>query len=431
MKTIPTASARTGPDEPSQTALGNAEVDLTSQAESDAGSGAPPESSDFSLVLGGAMFQLWRRAHLSGDSLEFVHRRVLVITMLAWLPLLILSAFQSHAVGGAIKIPLLHDIEANVRFLVALPVLIIAELVVQERISPLIRRFVERRIVVAEDLPAFEAAVRSAHRVRDSKTVELTLLFLVYTAGLWIWRSQLALADPTWYASPVAKQLHLSFAGYWYVFVSIPIFQFILMRWYMRIAIWFRLLWQISRLSLHLNAAHPDQAGGIGFLGKGSYAFGPILFAEGVLLSGLIASRVLHEGRPLMSFKTEAAGFVGFFVLVILGPLVMYAPQLELAKRKATATYGLMASRYLLQFEEKGLTGGASATNDLFATQDFRPVSEVRNRYSAVRQMRLVPFGSRDIIRLAIATAAPLLPLTLMIFSVAEVAKFLLKTVIR
>lgn len=395
------------------------------------GGGTRPTPPDFSLVLGGPLFQLCRRSHLSGDALELLHRRILVITLFVWLPLLFLSALEGHAIGGAIKIPFLHDIEANVRFLVALPVLIAAELVIHERISPLVRRFVQWRIVVAEDLSAFDAAVNSALRVRDSIATELTLLVLVYTLGLWIWRSQVALAEPTWYAVTAAKQLHLTLAGYWYVFASIPIFQFILLRWYMRLVIWFRLLWQISRLNLHLSAAHPDRAGGIGFLGKSSYAFGPILFAEGTLLAGLIASRVLFEGLGLLSFKMEAAGFVVFFVLVILGPLLMFTRLLERTKRKASAEYGLLANRYLFRFEEKWISGGALETSELLGTPDLQAVVVVGNVYSAVRKMRLVPFGSEDITRLAAATAAPLLPLTLTIFSFGEVVKLLIKTVFR
>ena len=84
---------------------------------------------------------MYLRTHLSGDALPLLWRRVLVITLLAWLPLLILSVSEGHALGGALKIPFLHDIEANVRFLIALPVLIIAELVVHRRITPLVRRF--------------------------------------------------------------------------------------------------------------------------------------------------------------------------------------------------------------------------------------------------------------------------------------------------
>ena len=71
--------------------------------------------------------------------------------------------------------PFLHDIEAYVRFLIALPVLIGAELVVHRRLRPLRRRFVERRIVTTDDMPAFNAAIASALRVRNSMAVEIAL----------------------------------------------------------------------------------------------------------------------------------------------------------------------------------------------------------------------------------------------------------------
>lgn len=387
---------------------------------------APP---DFSLVQGGPLFHFCRRTHLAGKAFELLHREVLAITLFVWLPLLILSMIEVHAFGGSVKIPFLHDIEANVRFLVALPVLISAELVVHRRISPLVRRFLERRIVVTEDLPRFNAAVESAVRGRDLVATEGTLLLLVYTIGLWIWRSQIALGTPTWYAMAEPTHLHLTLAGYWYVFVSIPIFQFVLLRWYLRIAIWFRLLWRISRLNLHLSAAHPDRAGGIGFLGQSSYAFGPILFAEGALLSGVIASRVVYEGAALESFKMEAVGFIGFFILVVLGPLVMFSPQLDRTERMGSATYGLLANRYIFGFEDKWMGADGPKTKELLETQHIQSLADMANVYLNVRQMRLIPFGSKDIIFLVVVTAAPLLPLLLTIFSVADVVNLFFKIV--
>jgi len=85
------------------------------------------EQPDFSLVLGGPLFQLFRRAHLTGNGLEMLWRRVLVITGVAWLPLLLLSALSGRTHDAAIGIPFLHDIEAHARFLIALPILIAAE----------------------------------------------------------------------------------------------------------------------------------------------------------------------------------------------------------------------------------------------------------------------------------------------------------------
>ena len=123
---------------------------------------------DFSLVLGGPLFQLFRRAHLSGDTLELLRRRVLIIASVAWLPLLLLSALEGHALDGALKIPFLYDIEAHVRFLITVPVLIFAELVVHQRIRAAVRQFVERGIVTPELRAKFDAAIESTMRARNS-----------------------------------------------------------------------------------------------------------------------------------------------------------------------------------------------------------------------------------------------------------------------
>jgi len=373
---------------------------------------------------------MYRRSHLSGNALEFVRRRILIITLFAWLPLLFLSVLAGHALHGAIKIPFLYDIEAHVRFLIALPVLILAEVIVHARISPLVRRFVERRIVVAEDLPRFNAAVDSALRLRNSTVLEVTLLVSVYTLGLWIWRSQIAVGEATWYAIPDSTGSHLTLAGHWYNFVSIPIFQFMLLRWCMRLVLWFRLLWQISRLELHLTAAHPDRSGGIAFLGKSSYAFAPILFAQGAVLSGLIASRILYQGRSLLSFKMEIVGLVVLFVLFILGPLAMFTPRLVETKRKGSFEYGLLANRYIFGFEEKWIRSAAPEMNELLGTSDIQSLADLGNSYGFVRDMRIVPFGLDDITRLAAATIIPLLPLALTVFSAEELLTRLVKIIL-
>jgi hypothetical protein len=248
------------------------------------------EAPDFSLVLGGPLFQLFRRAHLEGDHLELLYRRLLVITLVAWLPLLLLGTLGSSA--G--RLSFFHDVEVHVRFLIALPVLIAAELIAQSRLRPVVRRFVERRIVLPQDLPRFQQAIQSAIKLRNSIPLEVGLLLIVYTFGLWLWGSRIPIDPPTWYAMPGGRW-NLTPAGLWYVFVSIPVLQFILLRWYLRFFIWYRFLWQVSRLNLNLIASHPDRAAGLAFVGSSVYAFGPIVFAQGAMLAGLSDC----QSRPL------------------------------------------------------------------------------------------------------------------------------------
>src|SRR6516225_9795203 len=119
------------------------------------------EPEDFSLVLGGPLFQLLRRAHLEGDALELLHRRIIASVVLTWFPLLILCIL-SGVRGGVGRISFFHDIEVQARFLVALPILIAAELLVNSRMRTTVRRFIEWRIVLPTQRHVFHKAIDSA-----------------------------------------------------------------------------------------------------------------------------------------------------------------------------------------------------------------------------------------------------------------------------
>jgi hypothetical protein len=380
---------------------------------------------DFSLVLGGPVYQLFRRAHLTGDHLELTYRRVLGFVLITWVPLLLLS-LKGLLLGHAERIAFFTDVEVHVRFLVALPVLIYAELIVNERITKVVRRFVERRIIATEDLPEFDEAIESACRLRNSVPVEAGLFVIVYILGLWVWHNRVAIDAATWYAG-AGGRWNLTLAGYWYTFVSIPLAQFVLLRWYFRIFIWFRFLWHVSRLKLNLISSHPDRCAGLAFLGRSSYAFGPLLFAQGAMLAGVIAARVLYMGQPLKSFQLQIAGVIAFFVFAVLIPLTMFSPKLAAAKRKGMAEYGQLAQDYVEDFEKKWIRGGPLPADEVLGSGDIQSLADLGNSYSVVKEMRAIPFGLQDISRLAIATAAPFAPLLLTVFTPEELLQQVIK----
>jgi len=383
---------------------------------------------DFSLVLGGPLFQLFRRAHLTGDAMDLTIRRVLVITAVAWLPLLLIAVFRALTSTGTESVSFFRDVEVHVRFLVALPVLIFAELIVHQRLRPVVQRFVERRIVRGEDFHRFDKAIADGIRLRNSVPIEVGLLVLVYTLGLWLWNSRVPFETATWYAM-AGGRWRLTPAGYWYVFISIPIAQFILLRWYLRLFIWFRFLWHVSRINLNLIPTHPDRCAGLAFLGASAYAFGPLLFAQGAMLAGVVASRVLYMGQSLTSFKLQIGAVIAFFVFAILCPLVMFTPQLARAKRRGLAEYGKLAQDYVEDFEGKWIRGYATPADELMGSGDIQSLADLGNSYSVVKEMRPVPFGLADITRLAAATAAPFVPLLLTVFSPEELILRLIKIV--
>jgi hypothetical protein len=69
-------------------------------------------------------------------------------------------------------------------------VLILAEMIVHRRIRPVVKNFVEWRVVTPKELPKFYAAIDSTMRIRNSVIGEFALLIFAFTVGTWILRHQ-------------------------------------------------------------------------------------------------------------------------------------------------------------------------------------------------------------------------------------------------
>jgi hypothetical protein len=273
-------------------------------------------------------------------------------------------------------------------------------------------------------MPRFDAAIASAFRLRNSVPAELLLIAVVYGLGiLVVWRQYIALDAPTWYATPSADGPQLSLAGMWFGYVSLPLFQFLLLRWYFRMFIWARFLWQVSRIELSLIPTHPDRTGGLGFLAGTAYAFMPLLVAHGALLAGNLANRIFHLGAALADFKFEILIVVAFLLCMVLGPLLVFAPQLAQAKRTGNREYGTLAQRYVREFDAKWLRGGAPADEPLVGSADIQSLADLGNSVAVVQGMRIAPVDRDMILRLAAAILLPLVPLALTMMPLEELLK--------
>ena len=388
------------------------------------------DAQDFSLVHGGPLFQLLLRAHLSSDSLTLVARRVIVFVLITWVPLLVLSALEGHLLDRDVAVPFLRDLETHIRFLVVVPLLLAAELVVHTRLMPVVRAFLDRDLIGAADDERFDTAVNSAFRLRNSVLAEVLMFVLVYGVGvLVVWRHT-ALEASTWYAQPTAGGYRLHSAGIWYAYVSLPIFQFLLLRWYYRLLIWIRFLWQVSRIQLSLVPTHPDQLGGLGFLSNTVFAFSVLLVAHGAMLAAQIANRIFFAGATLQSFKEEIFVMLVFLLCIVFGPLLVFSPQLSRAKRRGLLEYGALAERYVRDFDGKWLRGSAQTSEPLMGNPDIQSLADMGNSFAVVRTMRLAPIGRDAVLELAACVLVPLIPLLLTVMPVEDLVKKLVGVVL-
>jgi hypothetical protein len=386
------------------------------------------ELSAFSLVSGGLLYRVWRRTRLSGDALELARRRVLVTALVTWLPLLLLSIAERNAWGGSGRVMFLQDVETQLRLLVAAPLLILAEVRVHRVMPQIVGMFVERSLIPAAARAQFDAAIASAMRLRNSVVPELLLIVFVYSVGLpFVWRDRVALGVTSWYATVESGSLQPSLAGWWAALVSMPVFQFLALRWGFRFFIWARFLWQVSRTKLNLEATHPDGTAGLHFLARTELAFNMVPLALGTVLAGMIANKIFYEGAKLLDFKVEIGGIVGLLAFLILGPLLVFTPQLRAARHEAMEEYGSMGQQYAREFNRKWIRGSRPDDEPLLGSPDIQSLADLHNGYEVVEGIGWMPFHRKNVTWLAATTLLPVAPLLLTTFSVEQLLERVLK----
>jgi hypothetical protein len=387
--------------------------------------------SNFSLVAGGPLFQLLRRARLEDDAAQLIRRRIAAFIVLAWVPLLVAAAIEGLAWDGRVAVPFLRDAAVHARLLVAMPLLIVAELVVHMRIRDVVAQFLEREIIAEADMARFDGAIESAMRLRNSVTAEVLMIALVY--GIAIsdsWLKYIGIEAATWYSPAAGPGAEFSAAGWWLAYVSLPLFQFMLLRWYFRLFIWARFLWQVSRLDLRLLPMHSDGVAGLAFLGNVSHAMAPLAAAHGALVAGVLADAIFHSGAKLTDFSIEVFMVVALMVCLVVGPLLVFAPRLAAAKRAGNRSYGALAQRLAREFETKWQGGGAPAGEPFLGSPDISALTDYTSALNVVRTMQIVPFTRQALLQLAVATVLPIAPLLLTIMPLDQLLKLLLGAVV-
>lgn len=355
-------------------------------------------------------------------------RAILVMPLLLWIPVCILAVVGGHARDPGLSLPFLSDYNVHGRLLFALPLMLLAEMLTERSMAPVPERFQSIRLIPEPSQQRFADILRSTQKLRRAAWPELLLVAVVYCIDIaFVWQALSNLDVGSWYRPAAGETRPLSMAGYWYVLVSLPVFQFVLCRWFVRMLIWFRFLFQVSSIPLALQPSHPDRRGGLGFLSTAVNGFMVLAAALGAQLSGHLATEVLELGKSLLSYKEVILAMVLLALVVTLGPLLVFTPQMMRARRVGLAAFGLLASRYIASFDGKWLPRGASPRPDeLLGTSDIQSLADLGSSYDMVRAMRPTPVSKEDLGSFTAMTLLPLLPLALAALPLEQIVKRLM-----
>jgi len=389
--------------------------------------GSSPFVANFSLVIGGPFYNGLRRMKLV-EPAPNVPGRILALLLFTWLPLLILAFAQGTASGGKARLPLLYDFSIYGRFFVGLPLLIVAEIVIDPWIRRVVSIFNESGIIPTETLPAYYAALKKITRLRDSGVVELILLLLASFPFFML--DDLEWISPgltTWHGTASGG---LSAAGWWFAFVSSPILRFLLFRWLWRYLLWSMLLYRIMKLDLNLMPAHPDSLGGLGFVLNAQRHFGILFAAIGGFLAGQYGNSIAYFGATLSSTRTPIFAFVVLSVVIVLCPLLLLTPKLVVVRRTGLSRYSQLARSLTGAFDAKWVGGPQSIQEGMLGNPDPSSLIDYVSSYNVVKDMKVFPIDKQLVMQVASEAAAPLALLWLAATPVEQIITGVLKMLV-
>ncbi|WP_052182582.1 hypothetical protein [Rhizobium sp. YS-1r] len=353
-------------------------------------------SFEFLAFRGGPFYDLQKRFALLEDHALRAGPRALIFTALAWLVPLVLSITDPRSY--------LADPGVWAKFLIAVGAFLLAEQQVECGLRMKLGQFVRAPLIAPHSLPAAGDAVAMALRRRDSALAEAVCL------GFGIMLSVVAFTGispaASWAVDPAPDGPRITPAGWWALFVSLPLFGFLFLRGLWRHLVWALLLRKIATLDLRLVATHPDGNGGLAFLADYPNAYMLSVLGASSAVAAAVAKHLAHETISMTTFTSITGGWLAIVLALFVLPLAAFSSPLVRLKESGVLVCGAQATRFQRATERKAL--GANVVADSPEERDEKEeTSDVSKQFDAFRKLSGVLVNRFAVLPVAAAALLP------------------------
>ena len=345
----------------------------------------------FLLIRGDLRFRAQRAIRLIPREGLGSTRRAIVFTLITWLPIVLWAVIYGRVLPGIASEPLLQHFGVHVRCLVAIPLLIMEEVVAQGIVGRLIPQFVRSGLVNEGNIAQFVDILKDTARLRDASlpwvfVIGLVIGWAVVSPSAWnvhevVWADETNIGGP-----------RLGFGGWWFLYVTRPIFMALLLAWMWRLALVTSLLWRIARLDLALVPTHPDRAGSASWKDC-RWPLASLYWPSLRWLASQWAHDLLYHGVRVQSLMLPLGAFIAVVLGLLLTPLAVFAKPLMAAKRRALLEYGALVAEHGRLVRRRWILHEPVANEDLLQAPELGPVADTLALYDAVARTRPVPIG--------------------------------------
>jgi hypothetical protein len=335
--------------------------------------------------------------------------RAALAVAVAWIPLAILSAIR----GVASFLSFLTDYASQSRFLIIIPVLILAEPLLRSRLALVVHHF-ETFLIPDDQQTKFRQNWESCLKFQDSKLARLTIVLLTYATAAWLgqYLSPGGAEFMKWWKGAGGFRF-FSPAGTWALSVSYPLLVYLSYLWLWRHLLWTRFLRSTTRLNLRLIGAHPDNLGGLGFIEASVRGQLPFAFCMGVGLAGAAANRIFHEGEKLVAFRHLPVILIAAVLVICVAPYFLFTSTLVQMRRRGMLSYGAFARAVGEEFEKKWLHRADRLDEDVLTVPDFSTTTDLFGVVSNINNIRVIPVGAVDLYALIGGALIPGIPVVI------------------
>lgn len=305
---------------------------------------------------------------------------------------------------------------AHVRLLLAIPLMFVAESLLDPRMDGFIRVAIRSRVVPGDSRSRLVAELGRIARWKDRWLPEAICLAI---AIAFLWLAPLLHIPGTDSTLDVNHPSRVAAAGWWYSIVCLTVLRFLMLRWIWHMLLWFYCLWFLSRLPLRLVPAHSDGMAGLGGLELVHLHFAPLVLA---ISAGLAASFAVDIHAGAMTLEDVYPAIAAILILdaiFLIGPMFFFAGQLWACKVKGVDDYMVLAEKYSARFERKWIAGN-EPDEELLGTGDIQSLADLTTAIDVVRAIRILPMSPGVMLNLAIIALIPMIPLMLFKYPMAE-----------
>jgi len=379
----------------------------------------------FSLVSGGLIYSIMKLFQKSEDPRKSRRGRAFIFALITWLPLGVLAVFEGTIFPEAMGINFIQDFETHVRFLFAVPFLILIEKLVDSSFINYIKT--SDNLIVDKQQPVFNKMVSNVNKLSNLYLPEIIILIIIYSLTFITWDDHFLIESSKNY---LYNQQHktLTLAGFYYLFVSFPIYQLLLFRWLWRFIIWVYSILKISSLTFQIEAVNIDQMAGLTYLNQVPMLFSYIFFALAAVLSSSLGLDIVFEGVSLKN------NYLDILFFVILGPVLLYAPLLVfiplLIETKSKAIHGMgnLVAKHNLDYMKKWVYNKPPSNEPILGSIDNSSLSDINAAYAPVIKMKLVPINFKMFLLSCTILLLPFIPLAFTYYSFTDLFGMIIKS---